>query len=114
MRSVGGDGGKVSTDSASGNLAFEVVLGVEGGDLAGVGIGVAVEQPHFLAVGEEGERHVEFGGVVAALILRGDGIDAGVLRFERGHGAAGAVAEDVIGAGAVRGGCARRGRWCRR
>lgn len=40
-------------------------------------------------------------GVLTALVLRGDGVDAGVLGFEGGHRTAGAVAEDVIGSTSV-------------
>lgn len=86
---------------AGGYAAFEVVLGVEGGDLAGVGVCARVQEPDFLAVCEEDEGYFELIRVVAALVLGGDGVDGGALGFEGGDGAAGAVAQDVIGTGAV-------------
>ena len=83
-------------DLARGDPPFEVILGIETRDLARVGIRLAIKQPHFFAVRQESERHVELFGVVPPLVLRRNGIGARSLGFERRHGPALPVAEHVV------------------
>ena len=81
---------------------LEVVLRMEARNLAGVAVGFPVEEPHFLAVRQEYERHAELFGVVPALVLRRDRIGARPLGLQRRHGAALTVAEHIVGLRAVR------------
>ena len=98
---VDGDRRQVATDPARGAPPFEVVLLVEARDLSGVGIRLPIQEPHFLAVREEDERHAELFGVVPTLILRRNGIDARALGLQRRHRSALPVAEHVVGLRAV-------------
>ena len=61
---VGGNPRQVAPDPARGDPPLQVVLGKEARDLARVGVGLPVEEPHFLAVRQEDERHAELFGVV--------------------------------------------------
>lgn len=67
-----------------------------------MGIDVGVEEPDFVAVGEEHERHTEEARVVLALILRSEGSGARALGFEHRQRASCAVAEHVVGTGSIR------------
>ena len=55
--SVDFDLGQIAAALAHCDPPFKVVLGVEAGDLARMGVGFAVKKPHLLAVRQEGERH---------------------------------------------------------
>ena len=61
-----------------------------------MGVGFAVEEPDLLAVRQKRERDTQLLGVVAALVLRPDRLDPRVLRLQRRHRAARAVAEHVV------------------
>ena len=63
---------------------------------------LAVEEPDLFPVRQERERDAELLGVVASLILRLKGVDAGALGLDRRHGPPRAVAERVVGPRAVR------------
>ena len=93
--------GQRAPQRVCGDPAFQIVLGVEGGDLTGVGVPAAIQEAHFLAVRQEDERNVEQRCVMDALILGGDRVDARPLRFDDRHRAPGAVAEHVVRARAV-------------
>ena len=95
------DAGQFQPVPAGRDPPLQVVRGVEGGDLPRVGVRLTVEEPSLLAVRQEHERHAELLGVVAALILRLDRVDAGALGFERCQGSSRSVAERVIGPRAV-------------
>ena len=96
------DVGQRAPHRARGDPAFQILLGIEGGDFAGVGVPAAVQEAHLLAVREEDEGDVEQRCVMDALVLRGERLDARALGLDDGHGPPGAVAEHVVGARAVR------------
>ena len=99
--SIDRDVGQRAPQRACGDPAFQIVLGVEGGDLTGVGVPAAIQEAHFLAVRQEDEGNVEQRCVMDALVLGGDRVDARPLRFDDRHRAPGAVAEHVVRARAV-------------
>ena len=74
-----------SADNARGDSPFQIVLRKEGGYRSGVGVGFAIEEPHFLAVRQEDERHPKLSGAGACLVVRRDGIDARAFGFEHRH-----------------------------
>ena len=96
------DVGQRASYRSRGDPAFQIVLGVEGRDLAGVGVPVAVQEAHLLAVREEDEGDIEPRRVMDALVLRGEWPGARALGLDDGHGPPGAAAEHVVGARAVR------------
>ena len=67
-----------------------------------MGGGLPIQKPYFLAVRQEDERYAELLGVVAALILCRNGIDARTLCLQHRHGPSLAVAEHIVGLRAVR------------
>ena len=66
-------------------------------DRARVGVGLPVEEPYFLAVRQEDERHAELFGVVLPLVLCRHRIGARALGFQRRHRPALPVAEHIVG-----------------
>ena len=82
---------------AGGDTPLQVVWGIEGREPPCVGVRLAVEEPDLLAVRQEDERRAELLGVVAALILRRDGVDAGALGLDRRKRPSGPVAERIVG-----------------
>ena len=82
---VDGNRRQITPVPARGDPPFKVVLRKEARDLARVGVGFAIEKPHFLAVRQEDERHAELFGVVLPLVLGCDGMGARPLGFQRRH-----------------------------
>ncbi len=68
------DAGQIA---ARGNPLFQVVLRTEARDLPGMRIDLVGEEPRFLAIRQEDERYAELLGVVVALVLCFNRVDAG-------------------------------------
>ena len=96
------DAGQFQPIPAGGDPPLQVVGGIDSGDLPRVPVRLAVEEPDLFPVRQERERDAELLGVVASLILRLKGVDAGALGLDRRHGPPRAVTERVVGPRAVR------------
>ena len=93
----------IDADFSFGEAALQILLLEEGADLARVGFIFKIPEQDFVAIGEKDIRYiVELYRVSAALV--GCFLEAfrGALGFDHCHDAAMTVAQNVIGAGAVR------------
>ena len=84
-----------------GGTALQVALGKEGLDLARKGFGLPLPEADLVAVGQEDVGDLKLGRVGLGLGFGFGRVDSRLLGFDDGEGAAVAIAQHVVGLGAV-------------
>ena len=99
--SVDGSVRQIAAQLADGDSSFQIVLRIKPRNLPRMGIALAIQKPHAIAIRQKNEWHLHLLGIMLPLPARRNGVNPLPLRLQRRHRPPGSITQRIVGARAI-------------